>query len=104
MAPGLGLILERPRESRGEERTFLADILSNRCFDVTASQRVCGLVVGSHLVSSFIEMKLALSPEEASQCTVHRGNLRQGPSLACRRGISGGSDSEAGASGAPRRC
>jgi hypothetical protein len=48
-------------------------------------------------------MKLALSQEEESQRTVHRGNTRQRPSLACRRGTSGGSDSETGASGAPRR-
>jgi hypothetical protein len=48
-------------------------------------------------------MKLALSQEEESQCTVHIGNTRQRPAPACRRGISGGSDSGAGTSGAPRR-
>jgi hypothetical protein len=36
------------------------------------------LVVGSHLVSSFVEMKLALSREEESQCAFQGGNLRQG--------------------------
>jgi hypothetical protein len=49
-------------------------------------------------------MKLALSREEESQRTVHGGNVRQGPPAACRRGISGGSDSLTGTSGAPRRC
>jgi hypothetical protein len=48
-------------------------------------------------------MKLALAQEEESQCTFHRGNTRQRPSPACRKGTSGGSDSETGASGAPRR-
>jgi len=87
IAPRPGLILERTREGRGEERTLLADILPDRRFDVAASQRVRGFVVGSHFVSSFVEMKLALSQEEESQCTFHRGNVRQGPSPACRRGL-----------------
>ena len=39
--------------------------------DVVASQRILGFVVGSHLVSSFVEMKLALAQEEESQRTVH---------------------------------
>src|SRR5437016_8675328 len=104
IAPGPGLILERPREGRCEERTLLAGVLPDCRFDVAASQRVRRFVVGSHLVSSFVEMKLALSQEEESQRTAHGGNLRQGPSPACRRGTSGGSDSGAGASGAPRRC
>lgn len=46
--------------------------------------------VGSQLVSSFIEMNLALSQEEESQCTVHRGNTRQRSSPACQRGIRAG--------------
>jgi hypothetical protein len=79
-------------------------ILPDRRFDVAASQPVRGFVVGSHFVSSFVEMKLALSQKEESQRAVHEGNMRQRPSLACRSGISGGSDSIAGASGAPRRC
>ena len=54
-----------------EERTLLAAILPDRRFDVAASQRVRGFVVGSHLVSSFVEMKLALAQEEESQRTVH---------------------------------
>jgi hypothetical protein len=49
-------------------------------------------------------MKLALPQEEESQCTFQGGNVRQRPLPACRRGTSGGSDSGAGASGAPRRC
>jgi hypothetical protein len=48
-------------------------------FNVAASQRVRGFVVGSHLVSSLVEMKLALSQEEERQRAVHGGNLRQGP-------------------------
>jgi hypothetical protein len=79
IAPLPGLILERPREGRCEERTLLADILPDGRFDVAASQRIRGFVVGSLLVSSFVEMKSALSQEEESQRTVHRGNLRQGP-------------------------
>lgn len=61
IAPLSGLILERPRESRREEQTLLAAILPDCRFDVAASQRVRGFVVGSHLVSYFVEMKLALS-------------------------------------------
>jgi hypothetical protein len=49
-------------------------------------------------------MRLALSREEESQRTVHRGNVKQRPSPACRRGLSGGSNNGTGASGAPRRC
>jgi hypothetical protein len=99
-----GLILERSGEGRGKERTFLAGVLPDRRFDVAASQRVRWLFVGSHLVSSFVEMKLALSRAEERQRTFQGGNRRQRPSPACRRGPSSGSDSEAGASGAPRRC
>jgi hypothetical protein len=77
IAPSAGLILEWAGEGRREERTFLADILPDGRFDVAASQRVRGFVVGSHLVSSFVEMNLALSHEEESQRTFHRGNLRQ---------------------------
>jgi hypothetical protein len=91
-------------EGRYEARTILAAILPDHSFDVVASQRIRGFVVGSHLSSSFVEMKLALSQEEESQCTFHGGNVRQRPSPACRRGTSGGSDSLTGASGAPRRC
>ena len=63
IAPCAGLILEWAREGRCEERTILAAILPDRGFDVAATQRVRGFVVGSHLVSSFVEMKLALSRE-----------------------------------------
>ena len=77
IAPRAGLILERPREGRCEERTLLADILPDRGFDVAASQRVRGFVVGSHLVSSLVEMKLALAQKEESQRTVHGGNASQ---------------------------
>jgi hypothetical protein len=67
IAPFTGLVLELAREGRREERTFLADILPDGRFDVAASQRGRGFVVGSHLFSSFVEMKLALSREEESQ-------------------------------------
>ena len=77
IAPGAGLVLERAGEGRCEERTLLADILPDRRFDVGTSQRVRGFVIGSHLVSSFVEMTLALSQEEESQRTVHGGNVRQ---------------------------
>ena len=43
VAPGAGLILERARESRCEERSFLADILPDRGFDIAAAQCVSGL-------------------------------------------------------------
>ena len=104
VVPSAGLIFERARKGRREERALLADVLPDRGLDVAASQRVSWFVVGSHLVSSFVEMKLALSQEGESQCTFHGGNVRQGPVPASRRGSSGGSDSEAGANGAPRRC
>jgi hypothetical protein len=74
IAPGAGLILERAREGRCEERAFFTGILPDRGPDVGTSQRVSWFVVGSHLVSSFVEMKLALSREEESQCTFHGGN------------------------------
>ena len=45
VAPCAGLILERAREGRCEERSLLADILPDRRFDITASQRVRGLFV-----------------------------------------------------------
>ena len=82
IAPLPGLILERPREGRCEKRTLLADILPDLRFDVAASQLVRGFVGGSHLVSSFVEMKLALSQEEESQCAFQGGNEGSGR---CRR-------------------
>lgn len=75
-APAPGLIFERSSEGRCEERPLLADILPDRGFDVAASQRVRGFVDGSHLVSSFLEMKLALSQEGESQHAFHGGNQR----------------------------
>lgn len=36
-----GLIVKRVRERRGEERTFLADVLLDRRVDVAVPQRVC---------------------------------------------------------------
>ena len=41
--------------------TLLAGILPDRRFDVAISQRDRGLFVGSHLVSLFVEVKLALT-------------------------------------------
>ncbi len=55
IAPLPRLILERPREGRCEERTLLADILPDGRFDVAASQRVRGFVVGSHLVTPLLK-------------------------------------------------
>ena len=55
-----GLILERVGKSRGEERAFLAHVLSDRGFDVPAAERVGWFLVGSHPASSFVEMKVAL--------------------------------------------
>lgn len=46
-------VLERPRESRCEERALLGDILPGRGLDIAAAQRVSGFVV-SNLVSSFV--------------------------------------------------
>lgn len=59
--------------------TLLSDILPDRGLDIAASQRVRGFVVGSHLVSSFVEMRLA-------QRIIHGGNVRQGLSPACGEG------------------
>ena len=72
VAPLPGLILEWAGEGRREERTFLADILPNRRFDAASSQRVRRFVIGSHLSSSFVEMRLALAQEEESQCDVEQ--------------------------------
>jgi hypothetical protein len=55
IAPFPGLILERSREGRGEERTFLAGILPDRGSDAAASQRIYWFVVRSHLVSSLLK-------------------------------------------------
>jgi hypothetical protein len=75
LRPSAGLVLEWPGEGRCEERSLLAVILPDRGLDIAAAKRVSWfLVVGSHLVSSFVEMKLALSREEESQCTFHGGN------------------------------
>lgn len=58
IAPHSGLILERPREGRGEERSPLAGVLPDRRFDVPTSQlvgRLFGLLfLGRHLVSSLV--------------------------------------------------
>lgn len=71
VAPLSELILERRGKGRRKERVLLTDVLPDRGLDVATAQRVSGFLVGSHLVSSFIEMKLALSEEEESQRTVH---------------------------------
>jgi len=42
VAPFTGLILERPRESRCEERAFLAGILPDRGLDVAGSECMSG--------------------------------------------------------------
>jgi hypothetical protein len=79
IAPRAGLVLERAGEGRREERSLLAAVLPDRRFDVAASQRVSWFfVVGSHLVSFFVEMKLALSQDEESQRTVHGGTRGRG--------------------------
>ena len=41
VVPGAGLILERSGKGRREERAFLANVLSDRRFDVPTSQRGC---------------------------------------------------------------
>ena len=95
VAPGAGLILERPGEGRCEERPLLADVLPDRGLDVATSQRgrrSFGLLVGRHLVSSLCEMKVILSREEERHRTVHRGNRRQRPKPADRRGPRSESD------------
>ena len=63
VAPLPGLILER---------TLLVDILPDRRLDVATSQPVRGFAV-----FSFVEMKLALSQDEESQCTFHGGGRRR---------------------------
>jgi hypothetical protein len=55
VAPCAGLILEWPGEGRCEERSLFAVILPDRGLDIAAAKRVSWfLVVGSHLVSSFV--------------------------------------------------
>jgi hypothetical protein len=63
--------------------------LENRDFDIAASHRVRGFVVGSHLIPSSVQMKLALSQEEQSQ----RSSQKE-----CE------AEAVAGASAAPHRC
>jgi hypothetical protein len=55
IAPRPGLILEWAGERRDEEGTLLTVILPDRRFDVSASQRIRGFVVASHLVSSLLK-------------------------------------------------
>lgn len=90
VAPFPRLILERSREGRCEERSLLAGVLPDRRLDVPTSQLVRRFLVGSHLVSSFVELKLALAQEEESQRTDHGGNTRQS------RGRRAGEDQAAG--------
>ena len=59
-------------------------------FDVAPSQGVRGFVVASHLVSLFVEIKLAFSQDEKSQCTFHRESVKERPSPARLRGTSAG--------------
>lgn len=73
--PGAGLILERAGKCRGEERTPRAAVLPDCRFDVAASQRVGGFLVGSHLSSSLVEMKLALTQGEESQRSFQGGTM-----------------------------
>ena len=49
IAPHAGLIFERVGEGRREERTFLAEILPDRCFDVAALTLVPGFGVAESL-------------------------------------------------------
>jgi hypothetical protein len=82
-------------EGRCEERALLAEILPDRRLDVPTSQRgrwSFGLLLGRHLVSSLGEIKVTLSGEEERHRTVHRGNRRQRPEPADRRGPRSGSD------------
>jgi len=104
IAPCARLVFERPTEGRCEERSVLTDILPDRGFDVAAAQCVSGFFVGSHLVSSFVEMKLALSQEEESQCTFQGGNRGKGRRRRAEEDEAAGVSVEAGANGAPRRC
>ncbi len=74
IAPRAGLVLERTGERRCEERTLFDGILPDRRLDVATSQLARGLFVGRHRVSSLVEMKWALTQEEESPRTVHRGS------------------------------
>ena len=104
---GLALVGEGGRGERRLDNSNGAspwnDVLLNRGEVYHAVRPRVGPLQTSHLVSCLVEMKLTLSQEKESQRTVHGGNVRQGLLPACRRGPRGGSDSEAGASGAPHR-
>jgi hypothetical protein len=89
VTPGTGLVLERPRKGGCEERALLADILPDRGLDIPTSQRRCRsfkLLVDRHGVSSLCEMKVTLSRKEERHRTGHRGNMRQRPEPADRKG------------------
>lgn len=77
------------REGRKIEGLLLADILSDHGLVIATSQggrRPFGLLVGRHLVSSLCELTVTFSGEEERHRTVHRGNRRQSPEPADRRG------------------
>jgi hypothetical protein len=74
IVPRSGLILELAGEGRCGEWALLAEVLPDRRFDVAVTQPVRGFVV-----SCVVEMKLALSQEEAGQRTFHGGNTSQRP-------------------------
>ena len=82
VAPGTGLVLERPRKGRREERAFLAEVLPDRGFDVPAPECVRWFFVRSHPVSSFVEMKVALSQDGRATAHFKEETQRKGR---CRR-------------------
>ena len=76
ISPDTRLISEWTGERRREKRTVLALVPPDRRLDGAASQRVHRFVVGTHLVSSSVEMKVVLTQEAESQRTVHGGNIK----------------------------
>ena len=84
------MILERAGEGRCEERTFLADILPDRRFDIAASQCVRWFVVGS----PGKDRRRRAGEEEAAGVTVElaravpfAGDSRSAPAKACKKAM-----------------
>jgi hypothetical protein len=100
------LILERSGKRCCEEEALPAGVLSNRVMYVVASQRVCGFLVGSHLVSFFVELRLSLAlggdPMRSSRMQSSRREREAEVVTGVSERINGGCDSGAGANAAPR--
>ena len=81
-------------------------LIFTQIVDLTTPRRSvgCGFIGVSHLVSSFVEMKLALSQEEKSQSIFQGGNNGKGRRQRAVEDEVARVTGFPGASGAPRTC